>query len=293
MSNYAKSLDKLKSSAQGAATVRAFAHKEEDPNIRNPDNLARSFLDKPPSGTDTLNTFKQQLGAILPGAYHFQNARTLHIDSRINQAIEDGYKQIVLLGAGLDTRAYRLAKSQQVQFIEIDLPALQEEKKQKVIKLLGALPSNVTYIPLDFNTQSLEDALSTSAYNESLPTFFNWEGVCYYLTAEGVDATLKTVAKKSPAKSRILFDYMPQSMIDGTVEYYGGKESRSYMSEFGEPVIFGIPDNSIGEFLGQRGFSINTDLSPEQLAQDYLRRSDGAIDGRVAGYIRMVEAEVN
>jgi len=237
-----------------------------------------------------LLDFKQQLDQILPGAYHFQNARTKHIDACISRAIDAGFEQIVMLGAGFDTRAYRLQGNGAVQFIEVDLPQLQAEKQRKVELVLGRIPSNVAYVPLDFNTQSLDVLLQQPVFDSSKATYFNWEGVSYYLNATGVDATLGFVADKAPKGSKIVFDYMPQSMIDGSVDYYGGAQSRSYMAEFGEPVIFGIPDNSITAFLEARGLHVCEDLSPDDLAQRYLRRADACIDGRVAGYIRMVEA---
>ena len=290
MSNYAKSLEKLRSSALGAATVRAFATLETDTYIRNPDHLAMQFLDAPPTEHDALLDFKLQLDQILPGAYHFQNARTLHIDRCITRAISEGCQQIVMLGAGFDTRAYRLENTAQVQFIEVDLPALQTEKKQKVAQALGGLPANVAYVPLDFNTQPLTTLLAADVFDASKPTYFNWEGVSYYLTPEGVDATLQFVSEHAAAGSKIIFDYMPQAMVDGTVDYYGGAESRSYMAKFGEPVIFGVPDGNINSFLEPRNLFVCEDLGPEQLGERYLRRADGVVDGQVAGYIRMVEA---
>jgi methyltransferase (TIGR00027 family) len=147
MGNYAKSLDKLRSSALGAATVRAFATLEVDALIRNPDYLAMQFLDTPFTGQDALPNFKRQLDQILPGAYHFQNARTLHIDACITRAINDGYQQIAMLGAGFDTRAYRLENTAQVQFIEFDLLSLQVEKNQKLARVICVLPANVAYLP--------------------------------------------------------------------------------------------------------------------------------------------------
>ena len=290
MSNYAKSLDKLRSSALGAATVRAFATLEADESIRNPDYLAMQFLDTPPTSSDALIDFKAQLDQILPGAYHFQNARTLHIDACVSRAINDGYQQVVILGAGFDTRAYRFKNNQNIQFIEVDLPKLQIEKRKKVKQTLGEEPKNVAYVPLDFNTQVLAALLQADAFDTSKPTYFSWEGVSYYLSPKGVDATLQFVAEHTAPNSKILFDYMPASMISGAVDYYGGAQSRSYMAEFGEPVIFGIPDGQIDQFLAQRGLSVCNDLGPEALAERYLRRADGIIDGRVAGYIRMVEA---
>src|SRR5690606_22995319 len=219
MTSHAEILAKLRSSALGAATVRAFAALEADARIRKPDYIAREFLDaavRPALGdSQKVAAFRTQLESILPGAYHFQNARTLHIDARLEKAIGDGCTQVVMLGAGFDSRAYRFgAQHKNVRFFEVDLPALQQEKKSKIAEFLGPPPDNVEYVALDFNTQTLQELLDMPAYDAALPTFFNWEGVSYYLTAAGVDATLAFVRVSAPG-SRLLFDFMPRAMIDG------------------------------------------------------------------------------
>ena len=230
---------------------------------------------------------------VLPGAYHFHNARTMHIDSLVRSAISDGVRQIVLLGAGYDSRAYRLgAVEQGIRFFEVDLPALQHEKKARVAKLLGGLPPHVTYIPVDFNHQRLEDLLLNEEYTPSEPSFFNWEGVSYYLSARGVDATLAFVAERSAPGSQLAMDYMPVSMVNGTNDYYGAPESRDYMARLGEPFTFGIEDGAIECFLSQRGFRVLSDIGPPQLEGRYSVRTDGQLHGRVLGFIRIVHAEV-
>jgi len=161
-----------------------------------------------------------------------------------------------------------------------------------VAAALGKLPANVSYVPLDFNSQPLEDILKAADYDAQQQTFFNWEGVSYYLNAGGVDATLDFVARHSPAGSRIVFDYMPQSMVDGSGEFYGGAESRRHMAGMGEPLTFGIPDGEIGNFLAARGFELQSSVGPAELEQAYLLQSDGQLQGRVSGYVRMVEARV-
>lgn len=295
MTNYEQSIQRLKNSAAGAATVRAFAALDPDEKIRNPDHLAREFIDlnfRPdPDAPEKVAAFRQQLEQMLPGAYHFQNSRTKHIDALMKQAMAEGFRQVVILGAGYDSRAYRFASlAAGVRFIEVDLPPLQVEKKATVAAALGMLPAHVSYVPLDFNSQPLDDILNAADYDPSQPTFFNWEGVSYYLNAAGVDATLAFVASHSPAGSRIVFDYMPQSMVDGSGDFYGGAESRRHMAGMGEPLTFGIPDGEIAAFLKARGFELQSAVGPAELEQTYLLQSDGQLQGRVSGYVRMVEA---
>lgn len=297
MRDYPIPPERLKSSAAGAARVRAIATAEPDPKVRNPDSLATGFLepeldpqaDSPEKVVELSETVEQ----MLPGAYHFHNARTMYIDSLLRKQLNDGVKQIVLLGAGYDSRAYRFGSSaSNVRFFEVDLPELQQDKKDKVTKLLGSLPRNVTYVPIDFNIQRLGDALSATEYDNTVRSFFNWEGVSYYLTADGVDTTLSSVSQTSPPGSTIVFDYMPQSMIQGTLDYYGARESRAYMDQLGESFKFGIEDGGIVRFLSQRGFSVLSDFGPKDLEDNYLIRIDGQLHGRVLGFIRIVHAEV-
>ncbi|MEA3299111.1 MAG: SAM-dependent methyltransferase [Pseudomonadota bacterium] len=297
MTEYEQSIRRLRNSALGAATVRAFAALEGDPAIRNPDTLAREFIDpalRPdPSDGAKVAAFRAQLEAMLPGAYHFQNARTHHVDARMRAAIESGVRQVVILGAGYDSRAYRFADlAPGLRFIEVDMPALQAEKQATVARVLGALPGHVSYVPLDFNRQPLTDILAAGGYDPTLPVFFNWEGVSYYLDAAGVDATLDFVSRHSPAGSRILFDYMPAAMVDGSGDYHGGAESRAHMAGMGEPLRFGIPDGTLEAFLAARGLRLASAVGPDELENAYLVGRDGVRQGRISGYVRMAEAVV-
>ncbi|MDB6060887.1 MAG: hypothetical protein JWM78_990 [Verrucomicrobiaceae bacterium] len=297
MQDHAKALEKLKSSAMGAATVRAFAALEPDEKIRNPDYLARELLDpamRPElDAPQKIEAFRAQLEQILPGAYHFQNARTLHIDACLKQAIDEGFKQVVILGAGFDTRAYRFGNEKNnVHFFEVDLPELQIDKTDKITALLGARPNYIEYIALNFNTQPLDNILQASGYDATLPTFFIWEGVSYYLAASGVDATLGFVSKYGASGSRIIFDYMPRAMVDGSGDYYGGAESRAYMAKFGEPLLFGIEDGAVESFLRHQGFEPASFFSNIELENKYLIDSHSNLHGRISGYVRMVEAVV-
>jgi methyltransferase (TIGR00027 family) len=294
MTDYVKSLDRLKSSAIGAATVRAFAALEADERLRNPDHLAQALLD-PGSGAvpqaGAVDSFRAQLEGILPGAYHFQNSRTMYFDDLVRQALADGMRQVVILGAGFDTRAYRIGDPDGgARFFEVDAPALQAEKRAKIAHLFGQEPAHVAYLPLDFNIQSLAELLAVPGYDAALPTFFLWEGVTYYLTAAGIDATLGFVAGHAAPGSRIAFDYMPAGMIDGSGSYYGGAESRSYMGKFGEPLLFGIQEDGIAAFLEDRGFALRSAISFADLERRYLTEPNGALHGRVSGYVRIAEA---
>ena len=99
------------------------------------------------------------------------------------------------------------------RFFEVDHPATQEDKKQRVIRLLGSLPRNVVYVPVDFERESLRTRLSEAGFRADAPAFFVWEGVSMYLTAEAVDATLDYIARGTASGSSIIFDYVPAGVI--------------------------------------------------------------------------------
>jgi methyltransferase (TIGR00027 family) len=119
----------------------------------------------------------KQTDSIGQGIYGAQICRTRYIDDAVQATLSQGIGQLVILGAGLDTRPYRLPGMERVKVFEVDLPAVQNDKKKKIQKYLGRLPEHVTFIPIDFDTQTLETAFAGTAFNPSRPTVFIWEGL--------------------------------------------------------------------------------------------------------------------
>ena len=143
---------------------------------------------------ESLRTFtRKQTDAITPGIYGAQICRTRFIDDAVQAALSQGIGQVVILGAGLDTRPYRLAGMERVNVLEVDLPSVQEDKKKKLHKHFGRLPEQVTFLPIDFETQSLEAVFTGTAFDPCRPVVFVWEGVTQYLSEEAVRRTLTCV----------------------------------------------------------------------------------------------------
>jgi methyltransferase (TIGR00027 family) len=135
------------------------------------------------------------------------------MDDYLGACLRAGIEQLVILGAGLDSRAYRIEGLKgQVRVFEVDHPATQAAKLAKLTKLFGALPAHVTYVPIDFDAETLEK-LFDFGYSRQHKTLFIWEGVVHYLTAEAVDQTLSFVSKHSGAGSSIIFDYVYTSAL--------------------------------------------------------------------------------
>jgi methyltransferase (TIGR00027 family) len=148
----------------------------------------------------------------------FLVARERYIDDYLQAALDDGLEQLVILGTGYDSRACRFERLKDCKVFEVDHPATQQAKIVKLKKILGALPAHVVFVPIDFETQTLEQRLVECGYNEHKKTLFIWQGVTQYLTPEAVDSTLAFVASHSGQGSSIIFDYMYSSLLDGMVK---------------------------------------------------------------------------
>jgi methyltransferase (TIGR00027 family) len=179
-----------------------------------------------------------------------------------------------------------------VRFFEVDIPATQEEKKTRVKKALGSIPRQVVYVPIDFNTQSLEEALTKAGYDPTEKTFFIWEGVTMYLNGHGVDSTLDFIARRSAPGSSVVFDYLLQSVIDGTSDDFGCKRGAKRVAQWGEPWRYGIKQGAAREFCDERGLLLLSDLRPDQLETLYLIGKTGRADGPMAQCARIMHAAV-
>lgn len=195
--------------AIGAAAVRAI--ESEKPAIERIcyDPYARRFID----------TWVHHLIKLFAwyGEWHTKGGLTCivcrcrYIDDYLQECLESGITQLVILGAGLDTRAYRNEQHQRVaRVFEVDHPATQASKIVRVKKVFGKVPSYVSYVSVDFVDETL-DKLLTSGFDPALKTLFIWGGVTPYLNMESVDNTLAWVCANSALGSAIIFDYQEMS----------------------------------------------------------------------------------
>lgn len=206
----------------------------------------------------------------VPGIYGYIVARPKHIDGYLNACIDDRIEQLVILGAGYDSRAYRFNELKgKVKVFEVDHPATQRVKVDKVKKILGSLPDHVIYVPIDFDRDKLNNRLFESGYDKDLKTLFIWEGVTYYITAEAVDETLAFVASNSGEGSSIICDYTLDSVVDGTSELEEAEKWRRQAQRRGEPLTFGIEEGAVEGFLFRRGFHQVKDVGAEFLRSTY------------------------
>ncbi len=226
-----------------------------------------------------------------PGVWEFLAARDRYIDDYLAASLAEGLEQLVILGAGYDARAYRFdALKTGIKVFEVDHPATQAVKLEKLEAIFGARPAHVTYVPVDFNQQTLEERLFESGYDEQLKTAFIWQGVTQYLTPRAVDDTLSFVATHSKPGSSIVFDYMDTGLLQGAPRHGEVRNMRRYRRLSGEGLVFGIPIDSIQAFLEARGFTEVDNVDHTSLEAAYL--TNGNRQRRVADGYAIVSAVV-
>lgn len=288
----------LSITAEGTTAARAIFAQHPDPKVRNGDYLAVKLV-APEYWHYTLMKPDYKTGVTVTKTFRFDtnyyvNARTKHMDSLLEQAAEEGVVQVVNLGAGYDSRAYRFRESMpDTRFFEIDLPAMIDEKKRRIKKILGQVPDYVAYVPIDFNTQTIPDELKKAGYDPGKKTFFIWEGVTYYISGEAVDGTLRFIATQSAPGSSVVFDYMPSGVIEGDFKTYPDIRQLAFWVAYrGEPFIFGIPEGQSASYVNKRGLKVVSDLKPKDLEARYLTLSDGSLDGPCTSAFRIMHASV-
>jgi len=291
---------KVSFTAEITTAQRAVAAMHPDEKLRNPDYLAEKFVsDECWHYYHYSRDFKTSMTFIKTfrvGTYYYTNARTKHIDRLFQEAAKDGLEQVLVLGAGFDSRAYRFQKHlPKVKFFEMDLPATIAQKQATVIKIFGKAPRNVVYVPIDFNTQDIGAALKAKGYLPKRKTFIIWEGVTYYIAAQAVDKTLRFIASHSAPGSTVVFDYMPDPAVKGDYKKYPAVRRAAFrLALAGEPLLSGLPEGSgaVNGYINERGLEVISDVGSQELTQMYLIGSDGKPDGKPPGHFRIVYAKV-
>jgi methyltransferase (TIGR00027 family) len=216
------------------------------------------------------NLTVNQTDAIMSGIYGAQVCRTRFIDDAVQAALSQGIGQLMILGAGFDTRPYRLAGVERVKVFEVDLPSVQESKKKNLQKHFGHLPGHVTFIPIDFDTQSLEAVLAGTTFDLSRPAVFIWEGVTQYITEEAVRRTLTFVGKSAPG-SVLVFTYVLKSIIERCSDIPGADKLMDMMTKRGSPWVFGLEPSSVASFLEPFHLQVMADVGNADYQARYLK----------------------
>jgi methyltransferase (TIGR00027 family) len=204
----------------------------------------------------------------------FMAARSRYVEDRLAEAVKRGVSQYVVLGAGLDTFAYRNPYAG-LRVFEVDFPATQEWKRGLLAEAGIALPEGLTFVPLDFEHQTLREGLSEARFDGDAAAFFGWLGVVPYLTMEAFRATLGVIAQL-PAGSGVSFDYAvaPESLSALGKKAFDALAAR--VAAAGEPFqLFFTPEEMEAE-LHRAGFRRYEQVDSDWLNEIYFKdRADG------------------
>ena len=280
-----------------AALRRTIAYKDYKNEKFGPDHLAENFL--PPHFrfflrfTKIRENTKNKLNDALPGMNEYMIARTAYFDRLFVDALDNEFRQIVLLGAGYDTRAYRFKQNNRgTEIFELDITPTQDRKKECLIKARIDIPQHVKFVPINFMEESLKDVLEKAGYDAQAKTLFLWEGVSYYLNVESVDATLDFISHTSHQENKIAFDYTISLSEENINDYYGVREFVQTMKEHhaNEELMFSIYEGKTESYLEQRGLKMLDHLDNEEIERTFLVKDNGSLLGQITGHFRFVSA---
>jgi methyltransferase (TIGR00027 family) len=214
-----------------------------------------------------------------PGVRSSVVARTRLIDDVIGASLGEHIEQLVILGAGFDSRAYRLPGLRGITVFEVDHPDTQTTKRQVLERVLSIPPKHVRFVALDFNQHDLASVMVAAGYRESARTFILWEGVTNYLTEAAVDTTLRWCSRASPG-SLLLFTHVHRDVLTRPDAFIGTKNLFASLERAGERLTFGIEPSELPEFLANRGLSLESDLG----AAEYRKRYFGDAARKMRGH---------
>ena len=213
-----------------------------------------------------------------PGARTSGIARTRLIDDWVSDAVVAGARQVVILGAGFDSRAWRLSALRDLPIFEVDHPSTSAEKRRR-LENIGAPTCRVTFVPVDFDRERLADALLNAGFQPGRRTAVIWEGVTNYLTADAVDATVRWVGTLAEG-SRLIFTYVHADALGGSGRFKGAARPLLAVASAGEPWTFGLRPELLPSYLEERGLRLIEDLG----ANEYRARTMGRSGAHASGY---------
>jgi methyltransferase (TIGR00027 family) len=279
------------------AAARAIGAREPDAAVRNPDDIAEKLLGNPTElgldhpTVDALSIgYEQAMQNIeVADTVRAMIERTRFIDEALKRAIAARATQLLVLGAGLDSHAYRHAELLNgVAVFEVDRPATLEFKQRRVNEVLGGPPRNLTYVPCDFQRQVMGDVLEQNGYDLSKRTFAIMEALTMYLPEESLRTMFRFIASHAPGSS-VVFDFASRAMVEGFEHIdlanlppaVRPSVERLLTMLKDEPWLFGFPIGGETRFLAELGLDIGEllILGSEQSVKRFLTRSDGTTVG--------------
>jgi methyltransferase (TIGR00027 family) len=214
----------------------------------------------------------------------FTTARSRIAEDALSRAVERGIRQIVILGAGLDTFALRNPHSaRQIRIYEVDHPATQAWKRQRLAEAQIALPPWLIFVPVDFERDDVGEKLVAAGFQQNSPAFFTWLGVVPYLTQDAIGSTLDYMS--SIQNSEVVFDYTePPEAFSEELRQLEIKRDEQ-LQKIGERSVSRFEPAGIAEILRSHGFCAIEDTSFQEIASRFGRAVPGLAPGHVGVHV--------
>lgn len=277
--------------------ARAAGSFEPVAAVRCPDSLAGLFLNQVlgdfPRSIQDAQAIRDYRESSIPGIYYFHIARTRYIDRAFVACLTEPGRvaQVVVLGAGYDSRAIRFDRELAGRPVfELDLPATAHAKATAVETLLGSIPNNFRFVPVDFCTADWALALTDHGYDASLPTLFVMEGLSYYLDPDTLGGVLRFVGAAAPG-SALVFDFLDAEALSGKPRDFGTTQHFAYVERIGEPFRSGLEPMQLARDLSACGLRLVDVAAPDDLEKQELTLPDGHILGHNISHIYLAQAE--
>jgi methyltransferase (TIGR00027 family) len=266
------------STAQRAAMLRAAHQILDQPRVLD-DPLALRIIGAAAEAALRANLERVQT-APLRALRASIALRSRYAEDRLAEAVRRGVRQYVILGAGLDTFAYRNPfAASALRVFEIDHPATQADKRARLAEMGVEIPGSLTFVPIDFERETLADGLTRMDFSGDQPTFFSWLGVTMYLSRDAVMQTLQFVASAMPAGSEIVFSYVVETSVVA-----------DRAAALGEPFRTFFEPTRLANDLRELGFRQIDDIGPEEANRRYF--ADRTDRLRVGGSGHLLAARV-
>jgi methyltransferase (TIGR00027 family) len=283
--------------AEWTCVSRAASSLESDSHYRSDDHIALllvpTFMKFLLHITLVRRFFRHVISP--KGVYEYTIARTKYIDAVFKEVLAEGFDQILIFGAGFDTRALRFkTQTGNTRIFELDVPVTQKAKLDQYVKRGLSIPAHVEFISIDFDKESLSEKLERARFSRSRRSLFVLEGLLMYLQPESVDETLKVIEKFAGEGSVIVFDYVRASVLRQAGSYYGEREIVKSVAKAGERWYFGIEEGELEGFLKNYGLIVSEHKDAHELERVYFTDSSGQIVGRINGthcLVRAVKSE--
>jgi methyltransferase (TIGR00027 family) len=216
-------------------------------------------------------------------------SRSRYTEDSLEESVRQGVKQYVILGAGMDTFAFRRTDMlTDLQVFEMDHQATQSFKRHRINELQWKIPEQLQFIPVNFTEEKLERALLQSSYNPQIKTFFSWPGVTMYLTKDEIFEILRSISCIAPAGSTVVFDYLDIDAFDPQKAVPRIKEMFLLAQHAGEPMKTGFAPSILSADLADTGLTVQEDLNPADIQKRYFQeRNDGYYAG---GHLHFLKA---